>query len=184
MGSRGSAPVIPGGRMTSAPTSSSPAPYPSLPPERRKLAHFAASPLPNKAFGFAGGPIGFVAHTMQGPGVIGAARRRARRPGAPLEVCLLPVPWSRLLTKDGGCFAPGRGTFHGWKVPKDPRAVVLTKYASLGTPRRGHSSYAPLLVLSQPRPKVVVGFPGAPPPMISEPGAHVWTVPQIYSARA
>ena len=73
-----------GGRLrTSAPTSSSPAPYPSLPPERRKLAHFAASPLPNKAFGFAGGPIGFVAHTMQGPGVIGAARRRARRPGAP-----------------------------------------------------------------------------------------------------
>ena len=57
------------GRLgTSAPTSSSPAPYPSLPPERRKLAHFAASPLPNKAFGFAGGPIGFVAHTMQGPG--------------------------------------------------------------------------------------------------------------------
>ena len=57
MGSRGSAPVIPGGRMTSTPTSLSPAPYPSLPPERRKLAHFAASPLPNKAFGFAGGPI-------------------------------------------------------------------------------------------------------------------------------
>ena len=60
------------GRLgTSAPTSSSPAPYPSLPPERRKLAHFAASPLPNKAFGFAGGPIGFVAHTMQGPGGTG-----------------------------------------------------------------------------------------------------------------
>ncbi len=75
---------------------------------------------------------------------------------------------------DGGYFAPGRGTFHGWKVPKDPRAVVLAKYTSLGTPRRGHSSYAPLLVLSQPRPKVVVGFPGAPPPMISGPGAHVW----------
>ena len=80
----GAAPCAPPGRLrTSAPTSSSPAPYPSLPPERRKLAHFAASPLPNKAFGFAGGPIGFVAHTMQGPGVIGAARRRARRPGAP-----------------------------------------------------------------------------------------------------
>ena len=91
--------------------------------------------------------------------------RRARRPGAPLKVCLLPVPWSRLPEKDGGYFAPGRGTFQGWKVPKDPRAVVLTKYASLGTPRRGHSSYAPLLVLSQPRPLrwVVVGFPGLRP---------------------
>ena len=102
---------------------------------------------------------------MQGPGVIGAARCRARRLGAPLKVCLLPVPWSRLSEKDGGYFAPGRGTFHGWKVPKDPRAVVLTKYASLGTPRRGHSSYAPLLVLSQSRPLrwVVVGFPGLRP---------------------
>ena len=147
----------PGGRLrTSAPTSSSPAPYPSLPPERRKLAHFAASPLPNKAFGFAGGPIGFVAHTMQGPGVIGAARCRARRLGAPHKVCLLSVPWSRLSEKDGGYFAPGRGTFHGWKVPKDPRVVVLTKSAALRTPRCGHPS---LRSLARPLPTTTTAQP-------------------------
>ena len=77
---------------------------------------------------------------MQGPGVIGAARCRARRPGAPPEVCPLPIPWSRLPEKDEGCFAPGRGTFHGWKVPKDPRVVVVANSAALRTPRRGHPS--------------------------------------------
>ena len=75
--------------------------------------------------------------------------RRARRPGAPLKVCLLPVPWSRLPEKDGGYFASGRGTFHGWKVPKDPRAVVLTKSAALRTPRCGHPS---LRSLARPLP--------------------------------
>ena len=50
---------------------------------------------------------------------------------------------------DGGYFAPGRGTFHGWKVPKDPRVVVLTKSAALRTPRRGHPS---LRSLARPLP--------------------------------
>ena len=47
---------------------------------------------------------------------------------------------SELRGQDGGYFAPGRGTFHGWKVPKDPRVVVLTKSAALRTPRCGHPS--------------------------------------------
>ena len=51
--------------------------------------------------------------------------------------------------KDRGYFAPGRGTFHGWKVPKDPRAVVLTKSAALRTPRCGHPS---LRSLARPYP--------------------------------
>ena len=100
--------------MISAPTSSSPAPYPSLPPERRKLAHFAASPLPNKAFGFAGGPIGFVAHTMQGPGVIGAARCRARRKSPlirhRLRRCHLPPCVGKALRAAKGLGAQPPGT--------------------------------------------------------------------------
>ena len=40
----------------------------------------------------------------------------------------------------GGYFASGRGTFQGWKVPKDPRVVVLTKSASFGTSRHRHPS--------------------------------------------
>ena len=51
--------------------------------------------------------------------------------------------------KDRGYFAPGRGTFHGWKVPKDPRVVVLTKSAALRTPRCGHPS---LRSLARPLP--------------------------------
>ena len=57
---------------------------------------------------------------------------------------------------DGGYFAPGRGTFHGWKVPKDPRVVVLTKSAALRTPRCGH----PLLrSLARPLPTTTTAQP-------------------------
>ena len=80
--------------------------------------------------------------------------RRVRRPGVPLKVCLLPVQWSRLSEKAGGYFAPGRGTFHGWKVPKDPRVVVLTKSAALRTPRCGHPS---LRSLARPLPTTTQG---------------------------
>ena len=56
----------------------------------------------------------------------------------------------RGLTVEGrGYFAPGRGTFQGWKVPKDPRVVVLTKSAALRTPRCGHPS---LRSLARPYP--------------------------------
>ena len=57
---------------------------------------------------------------------------------------------------DGGYFAPGRGTFHGWKVPKDPRVVVLTKSAALRTPRCGHPS---LRSLARPLPTTTTAQP-------------------------
>ena len=57
--------------------------------------------------------------------------------------------WCPHRPADGGYFAPGRGTFHGWKVPKDPRVVVLTKSAALRTPRCGHPS---LRSLARPLP--------------------------------
>ena len=120
---------------------------------------------------------------MQGPGVIGAARRRARRPGAPLEVCLLPVPWSRLPEKDGGYFASGRGTFHGWKVPKDPRVVVLTKSAALRTPRCGHPS---LRSLARPLPTTTQGrgwVPGGSAPYdFRTRGARLGRAPNLFGA--
>ena len=56
----------------------------------------------------------------------------------------------------GGYFAPGRGTFQGWKVPKDPRVVVLTKSAALRTPRRGHPS---LRSLARPLPTTTTAQP-------------------------
>ena len=122
---------------------------------------------------------------MQGPGVIGAARCRARRLGAPLKVCLLPVLWSRLSEKDRGYFAPGRGTFHGWKVPKDPRVVVLTKSAALRTPRCGHPS---LRSLARPLPTTTTTLgrgwvPGGSAPYdFRTRGARLGRVPNLFGA--
>ena len=65
-------------------------------------------------------------------------------------------PGLRLLCRDEGYFAPGRGTFHGWKVPKDPRVVVLTKSAALRTPRCGHPS---LRSLARPLPTTTTAQP-------------------------
>ena len=130
--------MIPGGRMISTPT--------VMPPTNDTLRR---ARCPHRPASGQRPPLQYTQHPF-------ILCRRARRPGAPLEVCLLPVPWSRLPEKDGGCFAPGRGTFQGWKVPKDPRVVVLTKSAALRTPRCGHPS---LRSLARPLPTTTTAQP-------------------------
>ena len=78
--------------------------------------------------------------------------------------------------RTGDISPPGEVLSMDGKYPKIPgpsssQSTLHSERPGVGIPR-----CAPLLVLSQPRPLrwVVVGFLGAPPPMISGPGAHVW----------
>ena len=87
--------------------------------------------------------------------------------------------------RTGDISPPGEVLSMDGKYPKIPGSSSSQSPLRSGRPGVGIPRCAPLLVLSQPRPLrwVVVGFLGAPPPMISRTrGARLGRAPNLFGA--